>query len=120
MDTTDNKAPSIYQQIYTVVRLIPVGRVTSYGQVATIVGSCTPRVVGYAMASLPNGSDVPWHRVINSQGKISQHKRGDGSTRQRVLLESEGVEFDQRDKVDLDRFGWAGPDLAWLDEHNLV
>lgn len=60
-----------YERIYEVVRLIPPGRVATYGQVASIVGNCTARMVGYAMAALPPGSDVPWQRVINAQGKIS-------------------------------------------------
>jgi methylated-DNA-protein-cysteine methyltransferase-like protein len=57
------------------------------------------------MASCPQ--DVPWHRVINAQGKISPRP---GAARQRQLLEEEGVEFDERDKVDFERFGWNGPD----------
>jgi methylated-DNA-protein-cysteine methyltransferase-like protein len=63
------------------------------------------RWVGGAMAACPEG--VPWQRVINAQGKISL--RGGSETRQRELLESEGVIFDSRDRVDLQRFGWTGP-----------
>jgi len=84
---------SIYAHILAVVRLIPPGRAASYGQIAWIVNAATPRMVGYAMAGLPAGSDVPWQRVINSQGGISP--RGDplSSGRQRALLEEEGVVF---------------------------
>ncbi len=64
------------------------------------------RWVGGAMAACPD--DVPWHRVINSQGKISL-RRGVGYMRQRELLEAEGVIFDQRERVDLDRYEWFGP-----------
>ena len=63
------------------------------------------RMVGGAMASCP--SDVPWQRVINSQGKVSQRK-GEGGEKQRKLLEDEGILFDDRDKVDLNIFGWVG------------
>jgi methylated-DNA-protein-cysteine methyltransferase-like protein len=56
-----------HQTIYEVVKTIPAGVVATYGQVAAIVG-CGPRLVGYALASLPAGMDVPWQRVINSQG----------------------------------------------------
>ena len=57
------------------------------------------------MAACPDG--VPWQRVINAQGKISL--RGGSETRQRELLEAEGVVFDSQDRVDLKRFGWSGP-----------
>jgi methylated-DNA-protein-cysteine methyltransferase-like protein len=68
-------------------------------------------MVGYAMASTPSGSDVPWHRVINSRGTISLSPESDGHQLQRAMLESEGVVFDERGRVDLERFGWTGPGL---------
>ena len=98
----------IYQQIYKLVRLIPEGKVASYGQIAAMLNRCTPRMVGYAMAALPSGSDVPWHRVINSQGKISQRAGGDGEDIQRLLLETEGVEFDSNSRVDFSKARWMG------------
>ena len=98
----------VHESIHNVVRLIPPGRVASYGQIAAIEGSCTPRMVGYAMASIPEGSDVPWHRVINSRGTISL-RPGSGQELQRAMLESEGVVFDEQGRVDLERFGWTGP-----------
>lgn len=102
---TKNENP-IYQQIYDIVRLIPEGKVANYGQIAAMLAHCTPRMVGYAMAALPSGSDVPWHRVINSQGKISQRAGGDGENIQRLLLETEGVEFDSNGSVDFSKVGW--------------
>ncbi len=108
----------LYEQIYTVVRQIPPGQVATYGQVATIVGRCTARMVGYAMAALPHGSDVPWQRVINREGKISPRIGGSGSATQREMLEAEGVRFDpERGCVDFDEVGWAGPDWEWLERH---
>jgi methylated-DNA-protein-cysteine methyltransferase-like protein len=95
-----------FPRIYALVRQVPAGRVVSYGMVAAMVDRCTPRIVGYAMASVPAGSDVPWHRVINSQGRISLR---DGAELQRRLLETEGVVFDERGRVDLKRFAWKGP-----------
>lgn len=103
------KPERIYDHIYRVVRLIPPGKVASYGQVARIVGGCTARMVGYAMAASGPEHQVPWQRVINSQGKISPHGYGYGSAMQRQLLEDEGVTFDAQDRVDFDRFGWNGP-----------
>lgn len=97
---------SIYDRIYATVRRIPEGRVATYGGIARRVGGCTPRQVGYAMAALPAGSDVPWHRVINSRGEVSPRKSGYGASLQREFLEEEGVYFNRADRVDLARFGW--------------
>jgi len=105
------KSPS-YEQIYAMVRRIPPGKVTTYGRIAELVGGCTARMVGYAMAALKRGTapDVPWQRVINAQGKISIHGDGIGNAMQRTLLEEEGVRFDLNGKVDFFIFGWSGPD----------
>jgi len=97
-----------YERIYALVRQIPPGKVATYGQVAALVGGCTARMVGYAMAALPENSDVPWQRVINHKGKISPHGFGYGSMLQRQLLEAEGVRFDAQGKIDLKQFGWLG------------
>lgn len=97
-----------YQRIYVVVRRIPRGRVATYGQVAALAGlPRQPRLVGYAMHALPNGTMLPWHRVINAQGRVSPRSGdGDGSLTQRVLLEREGVRFDASGRVSLARQGW--------------
>ncbi len=99
-------APVGHAQIYVVVRRIPKGKVATYGQIARMVGRCTARMVGYAMAAVPEGSRVPWQRVINSQGMISARSHGDGDDRQRVKLEKEGVRFSTNGKIDLTEFGW--------------
>ena len=97
-----------YQRIYAVVRRIPRGRVATYGQVAELAGMPRqPRVVGYALHSLPNGTPVPWHRVINAQGRVSARAgQPAGSLEQRMLLEGEGVTFDARGRVSLARYRW--------------
>jgi alkylated DNA nucleotide flippase Atl1 len=100
-----------YEYIYEVVRRIPKGRVATYGQVAKIVGRCTPRMVGYAMAALPRGSNVPWQRVINHKGEISIRSRGDGAFRQRRLLQKEGVRFDSKSRVNLKKVRWNTPEI---------
>lgn len=112
---TDTLSKAVYQRILQIVRQIPAGRVATYGQVAWIEGSCTPRMVGYALAGLPEGSDVPWQRVINSQGGISPRADGSGTIEQRRRLEAEGIVFDAQDRVDFADFGWPGPDPAWLE-----
>lgn len=99
---------STYDRIYAVVRRIPRGRVATYGQIAALAGlRGHARQAGYAMAALRGGTRVPWHRVINAQGKISarRHDAG-GAVSQRILLEREGIRFDARDAVALERFGW--------------
>ncbi len=102
------KLTPLYGQIYNMVRQIPPGKVATYGQIAKIVERCTARMVGYAMAALPAVTDVPWQRVINHRGEISQRTHGDGSLRQRKLLEGEGIQFDKCGRVDLKKVRWAG------------
>lgn len=101
----------LFARIHALVLQVPAGRVTTYGRVARLAG-CPARLVGFAMAALPTGSAVPWQRVINRQGAISPRAGGDGELRQRLLLEAEGVGFDARGRVDLERYGWDFPDGA--------
>jgi methylated-DNA-protein-cysteine methyltransferase-like protein len=92
------------------VRRVPRGRVTTYGHVAALCGKPrAARTVGWALHALPEGSDVPWHRVINARGGISISKVGIPPELQRALLETEGVTFDRDGCVDLRTWGWAGP-----------
>ncbi len=96
-------------RIYAVVRRIPAGRVATYGQVAALAGIPRgARQVGYALHALPDSAaGVPWQRVINAKGEVSP--RAEGGWRegyQRHLLEEEGVEFDDRGRLDLARFRW--------------
>ena len=103
-----------YEQVWNLVRQIPRGKVTTYGQIALMLPppigieleeyqAYGARWVGNAMAACPD--DVPWQRVINSQGKISERF---GAERQRQLLDEEGVIF-VKDKVDLKHYGWRSP-----------
>jgi methylated-DNA-protein-cysteine methyltransferase-like protein len=89
-----------------VARTIPRGKVTTYGALAAAAGlRKQPRLAGYAMYNLPDGSTVPWHRVINAQGKISFPPRSARAREQRRRLEAEGVVF-IGGRVSLTRFGW--------------
>lgn len=103
--------PRLYEKIYAVVRQIPRGRVSTYGQVSKMVPGVTARMVGYAMAATPAKSDIPWQRVINAKGKISPHGAGFGSAMQHQLLIEEGVAFDPAGVINLSCFGW--PDGVW-------
>jgi methylated-DNA-protein-cysteine methyltransferase-like protein len=97
---------SAYPRIWTIVCDIPPGSVATYGAIAELAGMPrAARQVGYAMAAVPEELDVPWHRVVNAQGKISK-RRAECESRPRRLLEDEGVEFDTRGRIDLARFGW--------------
>lgn len=121
--------PSAFNaQVWEIVRQIPAGRVTTYGQIAAMIPppgemdlrsylAFGARWVGGAMAACPDG--VPWQRVINSQGKISLG-RGEGRLVQRSLLEAEGVQFDERERVNLKRYGWDGPSEEWLRGRGLL
>lgn len=98
------------------VRRIPRGRVATYGQVASLAGlPGHARQVGYALHALPDGSDVPWQRVINARGEISVRAEPFYEPMQRAMLEAEGVILDRRGRVDLGRFRWQpGPRDASL------
>ncbi|HEV2149003.1 MAG TPA: MGMT family protein [Longimicrobiaceae bacterium] len=99
-----------YERVYAVVRRIPPGRVATYGQVAALAGLAGhARRVGYALAAVSERSAVPWHRVVNARGGISlRGPESGGAVTQRLRLEREGVEFDARGRLSLERFGWDG------------
>jgi methylated-DNA-protein-cysteine methyltransferase-like protein len=109
--------PSEFQsQVWNLVRRIPHGRVATYGQIALMLPppegvdpetyrAFGPRWVGGAMAACPD--DVPWQRVINSKGEISPRP---GAQKQHELLREEGVVFNEKDRVDLKKYGWNGSD----------
>lgn len=104
--------------VWDTVRRIPSGQVATYGQIAGLVQppdgvkeqtykAFGARWVGSAMAACPD--DVPWHRVINAQGKISL-RSDSGADIQRQLLESEGIIFDQQGRISLKQYQWDGTD----------
>lgn len=112
--------------VWEIVRQIPAGQVTSYGQIAAMIpppagmdpksyDAFSARWVGGAMAACPD--EVPWQRVINSQGGLSLRP---AAQQQKEMLEEEGVIFNERGKVDLKRFGWEGPSREWLKLRGLL
>ena len=104
---------SVRARIYEVVSRIPQGKVATYGQVATLAGMRGhARQVGYALHDLPEGSNVPWHRVINARGEISPRGVSGSDERQRHRLEAEGVDFDSA-RIDLSRFRWRARPAPW-------
>lgn len=107
-----------YKSVWKVVSEIPSGHVLTYGEVARLSGlPRAARRVSQALRRAPRGLNVPWHRVINSQGKISFPEDSSGWVRQKDMLEEEGVVF-LKGKVNLDQFGYRGAvdRLLWGDD----
>jgi methylated-DNA-protein-cysteine methyltransferase-like protein len=93
-----------YERIWNAVRNIPRGRVASYGRIATLADlDGHARMVGYALHSLKPASDVPWHRVINAQGRISLP--GPIARTQRRLLETEDIKFSPDGRINMKKYG---------------
>jgi methylated-DNA-protein-cysteine methyltransferase-like protein len=96
-----------YSRIYAAVRRIPRGRVATYGQIAAVAGlPGHARQVGYALNALTAESNLPWQRVVNAGGRISLRAAPGADHLQRVLLEAEGVVFDDSGCIPLDEFQW--------------
>jgi methylated-DNA-protein-cysteine methyltransferase-like protein len=113
--TSPPNQQAYYAQVWDLVRQIPFGKVATYGQIALMLPppmgvefetykAFSPRWVGGAMAACPD--DVPWQRVINAQGKISERP---GAQTQKELLLEEGVVFNEKGRIDLKKYGWSGP-----------
>ena len=97
-----------YRRIYEVIRLIPRGRVATYGQIAALAGIPRhARQVGYALAHMPAGMTLPWHRVVNASGRVSLRSRPGSDDFQQVLLEAEGMEFGPDGRISLSKYRWA-------------
>jgi methylated-DNA-protein-cysteine methyltransferase-like protein len=103
--TSAPQAQPLFKRVFDAVRLLPEGKVSTYGRIAQHVG-CSARMVGFAMAAVPEEGDVPWHRVINYRGMISPRADGYSEGLQRAMLEIEGIRFDEKGRVDLNRYGW--------------
>lgn len=122
-----------YRLVWEIVKQVPAGKVTTFGQIASMIPppdgielddyiKLAPRWVGDAMnrVSTIDDPDVPWHRVINAKGMISLPELSRGAAIQRGRLRDEGVMDEDSEVVDLDEYGWQGPDMDFLDEHDLL
>ena len=109
---------NFYEQVYAVVRRIPPGKVSSYGRIAQMLGRPNAaRAVGYALSSLKDKAhDVPWQRVVNSQGRITLVNREYTAQQQADLLRAEGVAVSENLTINLDQHLWAGLHLVELDD----
>ncbi|MFQ5595422.1 MAG: MGMT family protein [Anaerolineae bacterium] len=103
---------NFFEKVYAVVKQVPYGQVATYGQISWLVtGSWhAARTVGWALHGLPEEliDEVPWWRVINAQGRISNSQVRHGAAEQRRRLEAEGVAFDEADRTDLTAYQWDG------------
>ena len=100
---------SIFQTVYELVKQIPPGKVSTYGQIAFLLGNPRlSRVVGYALHG-NRDPEVPCHRVVNRKGELASAFLVDGVQEQRLLLEIEGVPFTGEGTVALSRCLWEGP-----------
>lgn len=102
-------------RIYEAVAQVPPGLVSTYGDIATVLGGGIDAwTIGQALNQVPKHEEqrVPWQRIVNAQGGISTK-----GLLQRKLLEDEGIVFDSQDRIDLRRFRWPGPAAEWAAEH---
>jgi len=95
------------QRVYQIVSEIPVGRVVTYGQIAEMLGEgYTPRTVGFVMHAADT-KEIPWQRVINSQGACSTGRMTVPINLQQQILEAEGVKFNEKGRCDLKVYRWS-------------
>jgi len=124
-------AKQFFETVWDIVRQIPEGKVSTYGQIASMIPPTNytdpdqmkrlaPRWVGTAMRKTPKGQSIPWQRVINSQGKISFPAGSAQAEEQERLLEMEGVEFDKKGKVNFAVVGWEGPNYEYIESNDLM
>lgn len=98
---------SFFQQVYTVIALIPAGCVVSYAQIALHLGAPrAARIVGWAMRRCPG--DLPWHRVVNARGRVSAPASSERFASQCERLRAEGIAVDMDGSIDMKRYGWNG------------
>jgi methylated-DNA-protein-cysteine methyltransferase-like protein len=114
---------NFYDQVYAVVWRIPRGKVTSYGRIAEMLGRPrAARAVGYALNALKDKkkdtsyADIPWQRVVNSQGRISIVNREYSANRQAEILRDEGVVVSDDLRINLDIYLWEGLHLVEIDD----
>ena len=99
---------NFFERVYTVVRQIPYGKVTSYGAIAKALGTArSARMVGWAMNASHTLGDVPAHRVVNRNGLLTGKLHFDGTNLMQQLLENEGIVVVNNQIVDLDSVFWV-------------
>ena len=101
------KPDNFFDKVYEIARLIPFGRVTSYGAIGTYLGAAkSARMVGWAMNKAHNLDDIPAHRVVNKKGLLTGKHHFDGTNLMQQLLENEGVVVIENQIQDLEKVFW--------------
>lgn len=110
---------NFFERVYAVARLIPYGRVTSYGAIAKFLGAArSARMVGYAMNASHIHPDIPAHRVVNRKGLLSGKHHFSGSNLMQDLLISEGIEVKENQVMDFEKYFWDP--LEDLNQENFI
>lgn len=129
----DDQQLSFYRIVWEIVRQVPEGKVTTFGQIASMIptpAGVDPEIytafgaqwVGQAMNAVTRVDEktVPWHRVINSKGGIAMADSNPSSALQRGRLRAENIEFNHKELVDFELVGWDGPDEDWIVANGLI
>ncbi len=102
-----DKNDNFFERVYAIARLIPYGKVTSYGAIAKVLGAArSARMVGWAMNASHNLEDVPAHRVVNRIGLLTGKHHFDGTNLMQQLLESEGIKVIDNQIIDFEKHFW--------------
>lgn len=103
-----------FEKIWATIRRVPLGRVATYGQIAAECGfPKRPRLTAQALAHVPPGMELPWHRIINAQGRSSMPEGSRGHREQLRRLKAEGVKI-VKGRIDLDEYRWQPRSFAPL------
>lgn len=103
---TQNENKDFFERVYSIVRQIPVGKVTTYGAIAKVTGlKSSARMVGWALNSAAPIPDIPCHRVVNRNGELTGKRFFATPNMMRELLEAEGIEF-SGEAVDMKKHFW--------------
>ena len=111
MNKKQTHTDTFFERVYEIVRLIPEGKVTSYGAIAKALGAArSARMVGWAMNASHNREDVPAHRVVNRKGLLSGKHHFEGTNLMQQLLENEGIKVKDNQIVNFEQHFWE-PDF---------
>lgn len=107
MKTKERENNNFFERVYEIARLIPEGKVTSYGAIAKVLGAArSARMVGWAMNACHNLDDIPAHRVVNRKGLLTGKHHFDGTNLMQQLLENEGVKVIDNQIIDFEKHFW--------------
>ncbi|MCA0349413.1 MAG: MGMT family protein [Bacteroidetes bacterium] len=107
MKTKERENNNFFERVYEIARLIPEGKVTSYGAIAKVLGAArSARMVGWAMNASHNLEDVPAHRVVNRKGLLTGKHHFDGTNLMQQLLENEGIKVIDNQIIDFEKHFW--------------